>query len=820
MFFRTLKYAFSSSHFLFLPILIIIVLLIFPTQNVFATANIDQLREQAVRLAREGQTTESIDKLNSYLETHPGNVPLISDLIVVYVWSGEHQKAVNLFRSYPLAAYPEYVLISIISSYRSHGQSEEALRLLADLPEKSTDNLAVQIKKIQLLVDTQRYEEAKVELQKSLAVSPQDQNLLKVAGYLYTATEKWIVALANYQKILAIAPTDTEALRGRTDALVHLGAPYAASQYPLDSDIEEETNRKVTYLQGKAALLLRWSSHGSKDSTESLAYAQKGYNLLQEALALIGDKAEHQHLKRSILYDLVVAHTNLREPTESYNIFTQLSENEDPVPSYVTRAAAEALLALHRPDEALELLTLLPQDGPKDYQTDLTHFYALIESEQFPQAYDLIDTRLQSTPKFKSFTDSSVQYRNDERLDLETISSQARLYGDQLNEAWVRISALKNQAPANSWLNHVAGESALARNWPRKAYTLFQTAYKLNPDNTNALAGMAQSDIRLHRYEDADHIYTTLQEDSPLERSTIRLEKDLRFAKLPNLWADLELSYAEGPEQSGDGVKATSELISAPINHHLHLSMQARYAWSELLEGEESRTTYGGGLEYIGDEISLLSLFQYNESTLDEVGGLLRGNWNPDDHWSLSLQGERFSDATPLRALYYGIREDRLLGSGTYRWHESRSIYFSIGAGWFTDDNDRIESSISFTERVVDIPRFDIDLSLDLYGSSNTRDDAPYFNPESDFSTKGRVTAEHIIYRAYEKSLAQKLSGSLGLYSQENYSPGPTASIGYNIRYNYYPWIETDLGTEIGQNRYDGEDEPYYKFTFLIHARF
>ncbi|BHH81908.1 hypothetical protein LA52FAK_01970 [Desulforhopalus sp. 52FAK] len=773
-----------------------------------------------MRLAREGKTTESIDKLNSYLKTEPGNVPLISDLIVVYVWSGEHQKAIDLFYSYPRTAYPEYVLISILSSYRSLGQSEKALIFLADMPEKSRDSLAVQTKRIQLLVDTQRYEEANSELEKSLAAFPKDQNLLKVAGYLYTATEKWIVALANYQKILAITPSDPEALLGRADALVHLGAPYAASLYPLDPKIKEETTRKVTYLQGKAALLLRWSSHGSKDAAESLSYAQKGYNLLQEALALIGNEPEHQHLKQSILYDLVVAHTNLREPARSYELFTQLRENTEPVPNYVTRSAAEALLALHRPDEALELLTLLPQDVPKDYQTDLTHFYALIESEQFTQAYDLIDTRLQNTPKFKSFTDSSVQYRNDERLDLETIACQARLYGDQLEEAWLKIGALKKQAPANNWLNHVAGESALARNWPRKAYTLFQTASKLNPDNTNALAGMAQSDIRLHRYEEAHQIYSTLQEDSPLERSTIRLDQDLRFAQLPNFWADLELSYAEGPEQSGDGIKATSELISAPINHHLHLSMQAGYAWSELLEGEESRTTYGGGVEYIGDEISLLSLLQYNESTLDEVGGLLRGNWTPDDHWSISLQGERFSDATPLRALHYGIREERLLGSGAYRWHESRSLFFSIGAGWFTDDNDRIESSMRFTERVIDIPRFDLDLGLDLYGSSNTRDDAPYFNPESDFSTKGRVTAEHIIYRSYEKSLVQKLSGSLGLYSQENYSTGPTASIGYNVRYNYYPWIETDLGTEIGQNRYDGEDEPYYKFTFLIHARF
>jgi biofilm PGA synthesis protein PgaA len=267
-------------------------------------------------------------------------------------------------------------------------------------------------------------------------------------------------------------------------------------------------------------------------------------------------------------------------------------------------------------------------------------------------------------------------------------------------------------------------------------------------------------------------------------------------------------------------MKATGELISSPINHLFHLSFQGSYSWSELPEGEESLSRYGGGIEYIGEQLSVLALINYNDSTVEETGGVLRGNWSPDDHWSLRLQGERFSDATPLRALFYGIREDRIIGSGAYRWNESRSLYMSLSSGWFTDDNHRVEGSVSFTERLIDEPRFDLDLILDLYGSTNSRDNAPYFNPQEDLSGKGVIKAEHIIYRLYETSLSQQVTAGLGVYAQENYSTGITGKLGYELRLRYHPRIEATLGGELGQNRYDGEDEPYYKFNFLIHGKF
>jgi len=785
----------------------------------YAKSGLDQLREAEVANARRGQIETSLANLEKYHLEHPNNIPLISDLIVLYSWNNNHETAIDLYGQRPPDSYPDYVHTTVIGSYRALGKSEQALEIVNFLLKRNIDDETILLKQIQLLVDIGRFEEAQQILDELSDANDLDADLHRVAGYLYTEKGIWVDALRQYQDVLAYTPNDPEAIFGKVNALINLGAPHAAAKHAASNEELFSIDTQVDILTTKAALLLRWSSHASENSEESLMLASRALILHLIALEMVPLDKQYEDLRRKIEYDMVIAFSYLRRYEDSYSLYVSLTKDDD-IPTYVSFAAAQSLLALRQPSKSLEILEKVLEEEPGNYNAKLTLFYAYIENEEFSKAKDLIDTAIKQTPKFKRFSDSQVQHRNDERLELEILASQARLYADQLADAWSRISMLKNMAPANDWLAHVSGETALARGWSREAFTNFQGANRLNPDNFSALEGMAQSHIRLHNYRDAQRILNTLKEDHPAESSTERLEKDLFWAQRPTLWADLELSYSEGPEQSGDGITATGELISSPISQYLHLSLQGRYAWSEIPEGEESLTRYGGGLELIDNPFSLLALINYNESTINEVGGLLRGIWTPDDHWSLTLQGDRFSEATPLRALYYGIREDQVSGSAGYRWHEGSALAFNLNSGWFTDDNHRIEGGLRYTGRFVDIPKFDCDGALEIYGSTNSLDDAPYYNPKSDLSIKGTVKGEHLLYRFYDKALVQQISAGLGVYAQENYNTGAIGSLRYELRYNYHPRIEAALGGELGRNRYDGEDEPYYKFNFLIHAKF
>lgn len=796
----------------------LVLLVLLAPSPVGAGEQIDRLREGAVLKARNGDIPTGISILQQALEKYPDNISLRSDLIVLYGWNGQPDKALELYRQRPIDLYPEYVQLAAIAGYRDMGRSGAAIEITDFLLKQRPEDTAVLLRKCQLLVDTGRYEEARIIIQRLADSGLAGEDLYRVAGYYHRAQRNHLQALRQYQHILQKNPGDSEALHESVMSLLHLGAPFAASQYTANKAIFSIAEL-ADILRSKAALLLRWSSHASSGEDESILYACRAVLLQIQAMSMIDDADRYRELKRSIEYDMVVGLRDLRLYQSSFSLYERLVV-EAAVPGYVSLAAADALLSLRKPAEAALMLEEILAEDPNNLEAKQTLFYAYVESEKFESAYELIDIELMATPRFKTFLNSNEQYPNDEYLDLVILAAQGRLYGDQLAESWQRIEALKDMAPANNRLLGVAGETALARGWPRRAHGLFSNAILLNPDDSGAIAGMGQSLISLRKYSQAEEILESLREKSPADFTTRRLAKDLYWARRPDVWADLELSYSQGPEQSGDGITATGEFISAPLNDFLYLSMQGRYAWSEIPEGEETFTRYGGGVEASGETLNLLALIHHNRSSVEETGGLLRGSWTPDDYWTLTLQGERFSQATPLRALYYGIREDMVNGVISYRWHEGESMTVRLNSGWFTDDNHRLEGGLQYRQRVVDVPRFDLEAGVELYSTANTRDDAPYYNPEADLHLKGTLLAEHILCRFYEKSVVQRLFGGIGVYGQKGYETGMTGSIRYELQYRFDPVLEATLGGELGRNRYDGEGEPYYKFNFMIHAKF
>jgi biofilm PGA synthesis protein PgaA len=70
------------------------------------------------------------------------------------------------------------------------------------------------------------------------------------------------------------------------------------------------------------------------------------------------------------------------------------------------------------------------------------------------------------------------------------------------------------------------------------------------------------------------------------------------------------------------------------------------------------------------------------------------------------------------------------------RWYqnERREYQLSFAASHFSDGNDRIEYGLSGKERMWTTPRFTLDFTPGIGGSTNTKENVPYYNPKSDFS--------------------------------------------------------------------------------------
>ncbi|MEN8189711.1 MAG: poly-beta-1,6 N-acetyl-D-glucosamine export porin PgaA [Thermodesulfobacteriota bacterium] len=774
--------------------------------------------QDAVALAREGGTTEAVQKLESLYRKDPADLALLSDLIVVLVWDEKKQKALELYNSRDIREFPEYVQTTVLDALRSLQRYDEGLKTLDYLLSLFPDNRAYIVRKARFLIDLDQMDRARSILEELAARSSKSDAYHRVLAYLHSSEGNYAAALKKYQFLLEQNPDDKEAIRGTVHSLQHMGAPGPALTMATASPHLFSREEKAALLALQGAVQLRWSGQTAKNRRESVFNSLHGLHLQLMALNLLDDNPESKEQARRIQYDMVVSLQQIGLADSAVQLYQELAQT-GPLPSYVIQAAGDAELSRKQPAAARVLLKEALDREPDNFRCKISLFYASVEDEDFAAAYQLIDSLVQATPQFKIFQGSNHQYPNPPALDAAVSAALARLYGDQLDEAWQRINDLSSHAPAHSWIQQSTGDVALARGWPRQAEKRYKEALMLHRENGGATAGIAASHMQFHEFSAAESLLHHLQEQSPMERVTLTTLQDFDWQRRTSLWADLVLSNSEGPEQDGRGLITSAEIFSVPINDHIRINARGYYAWSEIPEGEESLLRYGGGLEYQNRFWSGAAAIHNNDSTVDEVGGILRAGFSPDDFWHFTLSGELFSISTPLRSLYYGISSDTIKASMDYRWSEQRQLAITFGSAWFSDNNERINANMSLSQRLLDIPHFDLDTIVSVYASKNSRDDAPYFNPASDISIEATLRGEHLLFRHYDNRITQRLEAGIGLYSQEGYEEDWTGHIRYEQRYAMSPRFEGVVGFELGRNVYDGEAESYNQLNLLLHVK-
>ena len=80
--------------------------------------------------------------------------------------------------------------------------------------------------------------------------------------------------------------------------------------------------------------------------------------------------------------------------------------------------------------------------SPKDVEARYGKFYASVELEDFTTAYATIDALVGDEPIWRSYKDDPSRYDNPETAYAEVTAAQARFYGNQLGEAWERITKI------------------------------------------------------------------------------------------------------------------------------------------------------------------------------------------------------------------------------------------------------------------------------------------------------------------------------------------------------------------------------------------
>lgn len=781
-------------------------------------------RENAVALARSGELGEAIKQLEFLLRQEPDNKQIIQDLVVIYSWNGQHGQACSLFEQQKLDSYPDYVLLSVQKTYRDLNQPDQALAIINSLLEKQPDEPELLLFKGLLLVDKLKLKEAETVLDTIRNKTGKDSRYYQLSGYIHTTQKKWIAALADYQQLRVLQPHAQEPILEQFSILQHLRAGKAASDIlsrhaQTFTDHDREKN-----LMNQSVTRLRWAKHASRDFKEASLLSMQALALQIKALDLLNRGAEKKSWPASRINDLVITLHNLGQMDDVELVYRYLTKQPGEVPKYVQLAAADAMLTNRQPEKSRKLYQQILKNDPRSYEALIGLFYSFVEEEEFDSAYRLLDKSVKNEPLLRDPTNKKIRPYNPHNaryLDSNVYKIMARLYGDQLKDAWESIDELVRNGPTNTWLREIRGQVANARGWPRQALNDYHYALLLEPDNVDIAAGKASILIQQKQYRQAGSLQELIRQNYPDEEAVDMLEKESRVGRKPMGWVEIVYNSTSNSEVNGDSMVSTVDILSSPINDNLYIEAFYRNAWEKLQEVEETFKYYSLSLDYRLMDWEFGGKIAYNDSSTDGFGGSVTITWTPDDFWTLNLSGERFSVNTPLSGLAQGIREDILAAEASYRWSEQSSLSVGVDGTFFTDNNKGLAGTIALTQRLVDTSRIDLDGTVEFYGSvNNNGGDAPYFLPEQDFSMKSILHLDHTYFRHHDDLLQQQIEFVYGTYGQKGYDPSWIGYIRYEHVYEHTPWMEIVAGVELGRNVYDGGPEYHRQVRCMLNWKF
>jgi biofilm PGA synthesis protein PgaA len=181
--------------------------------------------------------------------------------------------------------------------------------------------------------------------------------------------------------------------------------------------------------------------------------------------------------------------------------------------------------------------------------------------------------------------------------------------------------------------------------------------------------------------------------------------------------------------------------------------------------------------------------------------------FEPRDTWQLAGGYTTFAEDIPLRARAAGIESDRAYGAVEY----SSLDYVWYGRATFnrydfTDDNRRDSFYAVGGYAFEMLPYREQRVYLEWYQSSNTREDAPYFNPSHDRSP-GVVHRTDFVFDTRYKRHVDSLFLSVGAYDQAGFDAKPRWNVRYEQDYDFDDFTSLNWGVGYGRNYYDGEGE-------------
>jgi biofilm PGA synthesis protein PgaA len=770
-----------------------------------------QQREAAVLKARAGQMAEAQAALRAMLASGTDDGLVAVDLATLLQQDGKAAEAVAIFEKANKPDPPDYALLAVTRAYRDLGRYDEAARLARDGARRFAGDTVWPLVLSLVLSDAGRTAEALEVLRTSAAQRASPVERLMAEGYAYRRAGNPAAALKAYGEAIRLSRGNQGARNEAAGVLLDMGAPFGAAAIAgATSPIEAQ----------QAGAMVRWGAEiRPPDPVRRFDGTDAALARLDALLASL--PADDKGLRRRLRLDRLVALRDRVRMKEAMDEGDALSA-DGPLPAYAEQAYGDALLYMRRPEAARDAYNRILAQTPKDVVARYSVFFAYVELEDFTAAYATIDSLVSDEPVWRFYRDDPTRHPNPERGYAETMAAQARFYGNQLGEAWDRLVGLSDTAPANANTRLALYQVANARGWPRRAQEEAEIAASLAPRDVGSRIALVETAINAYRFADAQRMVDELLALYPENQGVRRVARDLDAQRRWLLEVTVQPSNSDGggANASGQAIVSEARLYSPPIADNWRLFALGDYSNAHPPEGFVQRSRAGGGLEWRIPWLTATVYPTQSWGTLVKAGGGATIDWWVTDQIQLSGSAELFSADTPLRALLFGISADEYAAKATYRWHESRAIAASFAYLPFTDGNQRLTGGVTYMERLINIPGFDLTGRAEAYASSNTLGGlTPYYNPSQDLSVTGGLLAEQVLWRRYDNSLVHALAVDAGLYAEQGYANNWIGTINYEHRWRFDPLTEFRYGVMLMRRVYDGSVENTLGFTIGLRQR-
>ena len=770
---------------------------------------------QAIEWARSGQYPAALGALDELRRAHPGNRRLLYDSILVLGWAERDQQVLDLLAFVDAGEAPLEVARTIAKAARNRREFGLSVMWYEHALARAPGDLDSRIGLALALADGGESVAARAALEALDASAQGTLPVLLAGAYVEGRSGNSIAALAAYDEVLKLEPTHRGALRGKALVLRSLLLPSQALELAaLHPGILTEA--EIARLEvDEIAVELRLAARTPYPPATRGERTAETVAALEEYLAHALDPGA----RNALGLDRVVALSDANRYAEAVAAFEALPATESALPPFVVLAVGEAYRGVERPDAALRIVEPAAKANPRDVELAFSLIHTYLDLEEYSAAYALTEQLTSEAPLLNAEPGSTVVKGNPQRLRAELVAGVADAYGDQLVAAQERFEALLAEAPNNLDLRHELANVYRWRQWLDRALFEYAQVLTVNTDLLSARIGYGYAQIDAHRFPEVETTVAELTADYGDEPAVRKLAEEWSLHNRSELSVTAQSGESSGSTFGTDYYRVDTYWYSRPHAYRWRGLVHLHDSYAEFPEGEGERQRIGLGTEYRAERWTATGEVSGARGDSGDLGARGAVDWRLSDAWTLAGLLDLNSNDVPLRGARVGVEADVAGVTAVYTRHES----LAGAVGWrvhdLSDGNAARYAFANGRQRIVNRPRWKVDVTGELAASEADRNDVVYFSPTSDTTLWAGLRHEGRLFRRYDQSLVQTATIAFGRYDQAGYSAGDVWRAEYGLRWQPGKRLTFGAGVARARMRYDGVPEYSTEFLATVRAR-